>query len=275
MELHERLRLERPLVVFDCESTGNRANRDRIVEIAIVKFYTDGRRRPWTQRFNPTIPISPAATAVHGITDDMVRDAPLFREFAPRIARGLEGCDLAGYNVRDFDVPLLLAEFERAKTAFSLEGRRIIDAQAIFFKREPRNLSAALRFFCNRELEGAHCANADTRATVDVLLGQLDRYGDLPASVEQLHDYCRNPTRIDLAGKFVWVDGVACLGFSEYEGRTLESMTKDPASEGFLRWMLKKDFSADTKAIVREALSGRFPQVGVVPPNGNGTSGEE
>lgn len=262
--LAARLTLTRPLAFFDLESTGKYPERDRIVEIAITKVYPDGRESHFTALVNPTIPIPAEASAIHGITDDQVREMPTFKQLAPTIARGFEGCDLAGYNIRRFDVPLLLAEFRRTPTKFSADGRRLIDPCAVFHKREPRDLSAALQFFCGRAANGAHRTDADVEASIDVLLGQLERYGDLPTSVDELHAYCKDVSWIDDAGRLVWISGVACIGFGKHAGRPLESLAAEKDGRDYLRWILSSDFPTDTKALVQRALDGRFPMAPVM-----------
>ena len=170
------LKLERPLVVFDIESTGVNPMRDRIVELAVLKISPDGAMQSTVRRVNPEVPIPPGAAAVHGITDADVADKPPFSVIAANFARYLDDCDLGGYNLLNFDVPLLQAEFQRAAVPFSLEGRRIIDVYNIFCKLYPRTLTAAYQFFCGRDLNDAHAAAADTQATWEVLLGQLARH---------------------------------------------------------------------------------------------------
>jgi DNA polymerase-3 subunit epsilon len=173
--LQDLLSLERPLIVFDTETTGTNPRADRVIEIACLKVHPDGRREQWLRRINPGIPIPPASTAIHGITDADVAGEPRFRELAPELAAFLAGCDLAGYNIAGFDLPVLRAEFLRAGVAFEVSDRRLVDAQRIFFSREPRHLAAAARFYCQSEHAGAHGALADAEMTLRVLEGQLER----------------------------------------------------------------------------------------------------
>lgn len=257
--LAKRLGLQRPLAFFDVESTGKYPDRDRIVEITIVKVYPEGRRSKFTALVNPTVPIPAEATEVHGITNEMVSGMPTFAQLAPTIAKGLNDADLAGYNIRRFDVPMLLAEFRRTDVPFSADGRLQIDPCAIFFKREKRDLDAALQFFCGRTIEGAHRAAADVEATIAVLEGQLDRYADLPTTVSELHAYCKDENWIDEGGRVVWVAGIACIGFGKHAGRPLEQLAKERDGRSYLEWLLGSDFPADTKQIVRDALKGKFP----------------
>lgn len=283
-ELAARLQLERPLAFFDLESTGKYPDRDRIVEITIIKLWPDGRDTSFSSLVDPTIPIPAAASEIHGITDAMVGACrrcetgryghegsdhdfdpwPTFANLASVIARGLDGCDLAGYNIRRFDVPMLVAEFARTRTPFAVEGRRLVDPQAIFFKREPRNLEAALGFYCGQALDGAHRTVADVEATLEVLGGQLLRYTDLPQTVDELHAYCKDPSWIDESGRIVWAGGVACLNFGAHAGKSLAELAK--GQPDYLRWILSKDFPADTKAICRAALEGSFPKPPVTEP---------
>jgi len=174
------LRLSRPLAVFDIESTGVVPQRDRIVELAVLKIYPDGRRQSTVRRLNPQMPIPAGATAIHGISDADVADAPTFSDIADKLFAYLSDCDLAGYNITGFDIPLLEAEFRRAGLEFKVDDRKVVDAYNIFCKLCPRTLTAAYKFFCGKDLEGAHGAAADTDATYEVLLGQLEKHAELP-----------------------------------------------------------------------------------------------
>jgi len=253
-----RLKLERPLVVFDLETTGQFPNEDRIVEIACLKLRPDGKRESLVRRVNPNRPIAVDATRVHGIRDEDVADAPSFEMIADELELFLRGCDLAGFNLTAFDLPLLRLEFERAGRLFPADGTRVVDAYSIFVQREQRNLSAALAFYCGREHKGAHGAEADVLATADVLLAQVERYADLPLDVAGLHDLCVDSRYVDPARKFAWRDGEAVLNFSKLKGRPLRWLAKE--ERGFLEWIVKSDFQPETKHIAREALGGRFPQ---------------
>ena len=247
------------LVVFDLETTGADRLTDRIVEIAALRITRDGTHATFERRVNPGMRIPKESTAVHGISDADVRYAPTFREIARDVGRFFEGCDLAGYNVRAFDVPVLVRELERAGVPFPLEGRRIVDAQTIYFKKEPRDLGAALRFFAGREHERAHSALADVYASAEVLAGQLLRYADLPRSLDELHRFS-TPAEgrfVDLEKRFFWRDGQAVFAFGEFRGKLLSDVaTANPA---YLDWILSKDFPHDTKRIVRDAQRGVFP----------------
>jgi DNA polymerase-3 subunit epsilon len=252
--LDRLLPLDRPLVVLDTESTGTNARSDRIIEIGCVKIHPDGRREIWVRRLNPGMPIPAAVTAIHGIRDEDVRDCPSFREIAEELRGFLEGCDLAGYHLSAFDLPALRIEFLRTSTPFDLANRRLLDAQRIFFSREPRNLSAAARFYCGEQHEGAHGALADAEMTLRVLVGQLERYEELPRSVAQLHDlFCAGMDQdLDPEGRFRLVNGEPTVNFGKNRGRTLREMSRQ--EPGFLRWILKGNFSEPVKEIAKKFL---------------------
>jgi len=253
------IELQRPLAVFDIESTGTSPRADRIVEMALVMLLPDGASATHVYRFCPCIPIPPEATRVHGITDADVAGCPTFAERAAEIAALLRDADIGGYNVLRFDIPMLMEEFRRAGVAFDLEGRRIVDAQRIYHRREPRDLSAALRFYCGDDHADAHGALGDALATVRVLDGQFARYPDLPRDINELHAYCnpRNPEWADGTGKLKWRDGEIVLNFGQRKGTPLrELIAKDPR---YVRWMLASDFPADTRDIISEAIEGRWP----------------
>lgn len=249
--------LDRPLAVFDIESTGTNPRADRIIELAIIKIMPKGNKEVHTFRCNPGIPIPREATAIHGITDADVANEPLFKAIAPEIYRLLENCDLGGYNIIRFDVPMLIEEFLRSSITFNLEGRRLIDAQRIFHKREPRDLKAALAFYCDELFLEGHHAEADAQATVRVLEGQFERYSDLPHNLDDLDKYCelRDPSWVDRDGKLRWTGGEITINFGKKKGEKVADLARrDP---GYLKWILKGDFSSDTKAIVTKILEGK------------------
>jgi DNA polymerase-3 subunit epsilon len=252
--LENLLPLDRPLVVFDTETTGTNPRMDRIIEIACVKVYPDGRQEEWVRRFNPGIRIPAASTAVHRIRDGDVAGLPRFCDCAGDLAVFLEGCDLAGYNMTGFDLPVLRNEFHRAGIVFDVSSRRLLDGQRIFFAREPRNLSAAARFYCELEHDGAHGALADARMTLRVLAGQLDRYGDLPRSVAELHDlFCAGIDQdMDPEGRIRLINGEPTINFGRHRGRTLRALSRE--EPGVLKWILKGDFSRFVKEIVDKFL---------------------
>jgi DNA polymerase-3 subunit epsilon len=250
--------LERPLVVFDIESTGTNPRADRIIELSLIKLLPPkGEREIHTFLMNPGIPIPAEAIAIHGISNEKVANAPLFKDLAPKILQLLEGCDLAGYNVIRFDIPMLIEEFLRSGNTFDIASRRIIDAQRIYHKREPRDLKAALAFYCNELFLDGHQAEADALATVRVLEGQLERYNDLPKSMDELAKYCdlRDPSWVDRDGKLRWVDGEIAINFGKKKGEKLSYLAKTDTS--FLKWILRGDFASDTKAIVTKILEGK------------------
>jgi len=248
------LPLERPLVVFDTETTGTNSRSDRIIEIACLKIHPDGRREDWVRRFQPGIPIPPASTAIHGIFDADVANAPRFRDAAAELATFLEGCDLAGYNIAGFDIPVLRSEFLRAGVPFEISDRRLVDAQRIFFSREPRHLAAAARFYCEAEHNGAHGALADAEMTLRVFAGQLARYGELPRSVPELHEmFCAGLDQdLDPEGRFRLVNGEPTVNFGKNRGRLLKDISRE--EPGFLKWIIKGDFSEPVKQIARKYL---------------------
>ena len=240
-----KLQLERPLVVFDIEATGISPAKDRIVEISLLKVHPDGRRESLTERFHPGRPIPAESTAIHGITDADVADKSPFDLRAEAIRDWIDGCDLAGYNANYYDVPMLAEEFLRAGIGFD-ENRHCVDVLRVFTKMEPRTLTAAYRFFCDKDLENAHGAEADTLATWEVLEGQLARYGDaLPSTVPELAAFTRDQDFVDLGRRMVWKDGVEVFHFGKHKGRSVEAvLTAEPS---YYDWMLRGDFPAHTK----------------------------
>lgn len=253
------LKLDRPLAVFDIESTGTNRRADRIIDLAVVKIHPDGRTESHTFRVNPEMPIPPESTVIHGITDADVKDAPTFKQVARQVEDLLKDCDLAGFNITGFDIPVLQEEFLRAGLVFDMENRRVLDAQRIFHKRVPRDLPAALAFYCGEMHLDAHDAMADVDATIRVLRGQLERYTDLPRSMDGLDEFCnpRDPKWVDRAGKLKWDGDEAVLNFGKKQGRKLRDLVRDEPS--FLEWMLKSDFPRETLEIVQNALKGKFP----------------
>jgi DNA polymerase-3 subunit epsilon len=253
------IQTDRPIAFFDIESTGTNIRTDRIVDLAIVKAMPDGTRETHTFRVNPGIPIPPEASRVHGIYDDDVKDCPTFKSIAKSVAALLEGCDLGGYNILRFDIPMLVEEFNRAEVPFSLDGRRIVDAQRIFHQREPRDLTAALFFYTGKKHEGAHGALDDVLATIEVLEGQFQRYADLPKSIDELSEYCnpKKPGWADSTGKLKWVGGELIINFGSKQGAKLRDLAR--MEPGYLRWMMEKNFPRDTTELVANALKGKFP----------------
>jgi DNA polymerase-3 subunit epsilon len=250
------LELTRPIICFDLETTGVDPGTDRIVQISILRVEPDGSREVRTRKINPERPIPAEATAVHGIRDEDVADAPTFRRVARGLLDLLEGADLAGFNVARFDIPLLEREFRDCGLTLGLERRRIVDAMAIFHRMEPRDLSAATRFYLGREHIGAHDAEADVAASFDVLEAQLERYEELPRSVEALDAWIRRipDNAADQSGKFVHEGGRVVFNFGKHKGKPLSEVAA--TAPDYLQWILGTDFPEDAKRFVREALDG-------------------
>ena len=245
------LKLKRPIVFLDLETTGVDPAKDRIVEISLVKVQPDGSKEVKTRRINPGMPIPPESTAIHGIADDDVKDEPRFEQIAKSLAAYMEGCDLAGYNSNRFDIPVLAEEFLRAGVDVDLKKRRFIDVQNIFHKMEQRTLVAAYRFYCDRELEGAHSAEADTLATYEVLKAQLDRYPELENDVEFLAKFTEQNRCADYAGRILYdKDGEEVIGFGKYRGRPVAEVFRE--EPGYYSWMMNGDFPMYTKKVITE-----------------------
>lgn len=254
------LTLQRPLVAFDLETTGLDVANDRIIEIACIKLLPDGTRQSKTHRINPKCPIGAQATAVHGIRDADVANAPTFADLAGELLDFVRGCDLTGFNIEQFDLPMLAREFARVDIQFPAEPVHIIDSWRIFLRNEPRDLRAAYRFYCGVDLENAHSAEADATAAAEILLAQVGRYEALPDAVPALHDYC-HPTRpdwVDPDGKIVWRDDQAVLTFGKHKHRSLQQLAE--AEPDYLRWIAGADFSAAVIALCKAALDGDFPK---------------
>ncbi len=251
-----RLQLERPLAVFDLETTGTRIGRDRIVQIGIIRLMPDGTRERYQTLVNPGIPIPADATAVHGITDLDVAMAPPLEAVAREVLAQFAGCDLSGFNVLRFDLPFLTEELHRVGHGWNTASVRVVDAQRIFHKMERRDLSAALKFYCGRDHAGAHDALADVEATADVLIAQLERYPELPADVGGLGGFSGDLDRYpDPAGKLRFDDrGQVCLSFGKYAGWPLEQIGRnDP---GYLQWLMTKaELPGSTLAVMKEVLA--------------------
>jgi DNA polymerase III subunit epsilon len=253
------LPLKKPLVFFDLETTGLSTESDRIVEIALLAYLPGGSVRAFHSRVNPGMHIPASATQVHGISDGDVALEPTFKALAPRVAEFFQGGDLAGYNIRRFDLPLLINEFKRAGISFTAEGRSIIDAQTIYHMKEPRTLSAAMRFYCGREHEGAHGALADIEATADVLAAQLARYDDLPKSMEELGAFLnqKDPSWADDDGKLVWEGTEILIAFGKHRGKSLRQLKRD--APDYLSWIMGGEFSPSVKAVVQNVIIGKHP----------------
>lgn len=243
------LNLHKPLCFFDLETTGTNVGKDRIVEISILKVFPDGTKESITQRINPEIHIPDFVSQIHGIYDKDVADMPTFKEFAPQILEIFEGSDLAGYNSNRFDVPLLAEEFLRNGIEFEVSKHRLIDVQVIFFKQEPRDLTAAYKFYCDKTLDDAHSAAADVEATYEVFKAQLERYEELDKDIKSLSEFTTQQKFADLAG-FIGYDkqGDEMFTFGKYKGKKVkEILEKDP---GYYGWIQNADFPLYTKKVL-------------------------
>ena len=243
------LNLKNPIIFFDLETTGVNITRDKIVEISYIKVYPNGEEEEKTMRVNPGCHIPEEATAVHHITDEDVKDAPLFKDIAKNLAKVFEGCDIAGFNSNRFDIPLLAEEFLNAGIAIDFAKRKFVDVQTIFHKMEQRTLVAAYKFYCDKDLTEAHSASADTRATYEVLKAQLDKYGDLQNDIDYLSNFSSQKKNVDLMGRIVYNEKMQeVINFGKYKGVTVEEvLLKDP---GYYAWVMQGDFSQDTKRVL-------------------------
>jgi len=243
------LNLKKPLVILDLETTGVSIASDRIVEFSALKVTPGGTEEWLTLRINPGIPISPEATRIHGITDADVANEPHFKDVARKVAAFLEGCDLAGFNSMKFDIPILCEEFLRVNVDFNPARHRYVDVQVIFHKKEQRTLGAAYKFYCQRELENAHSAQADTAATYEILKAQLDRYPDLENDIEKLSAFSAFNNNADLAGRIVFNEqGVEVFNFGKHKGKPVELVFKEGPS--YYSWMMNGDFPLNTKQVL-------------------------
>ena len=248
------LQLSRPIAFIDLETTGVNLSTDRIVEIAIVKILPDNTRQTKRKLINPQIPIPQSSTDIHHISNEMVRDEPSFKQVANELKQFIENCDLGGYNSNRFDIPLLMEEFLRAGVELDLSKRKMVDVQHIFYQMEPRTLTAAVKFYCGRELEGAHGAEADINATIDVLLAQLGRYDKLGNSVETILATIGEDKIIDYARRFCFDDkDNEIFNFGRYKGQPVSDvLKKDPS---YYDWMMKGDFPLHTKQKLTEMFN--------------------
>lgn len=256
------LNLTRPLAFFDLETTGIKIATDRIIEISILKAYPDGSTKIKTKRVNPGIPIPWESTMIHGIKDEDVKDEPTFPQLAHELSQFLDNCDLAGFNSNHFDIPLLAEEFLRADVEFELKGRRFVDVQNIFHRMEPRNLRAAYRFYCDKELINAHSAEADTIATYEVMKSQIERYKDViikdrngkelkPFSndIKSLSEFAHTTRNADLVGHIIYNDkNVEVFNFGKYKGKSVEEIFN--AEPSYYDWIMKSEFPLSTKKVV-------------------------
>ncbi|MBO5832642.1 MAG: 3'-5' exonuclease [Alistipes sp.] len=245
------LKLKRPIVFFDLETTGVDTATDRIVEISLVKIGVDGTKSVKTRRINPEMHIPEEATAVHGITDDDVKDEPTFRQIAKSLAQYIEGCDFGGFNSNRFDLPVLVEEFMRAGVDVDFRKRKFVDVQTIFHRKEQRTLVAAYKFYCDKDLENAHSAEADTLATYEVLEAQIERYPDIGDTVEKLAEFSSTGMSVDFAGRIALNDkGEEIFTFGKYRGQSVEEIFRKEPS--YYKWMMDGDFPQYTKKVITE-----------------------
>jgi len=251
-QINMKLNLIRPILFLDLETTGLNVATDRIIEICVLKLSPDGTREIKTRRINPTIPISPEAQAIHGISNEDVANEPTFKEIAKSLAKWMEGCDIAGYNSTKFDVPMLSEEFLRAGIDFDFRKRKLIDVQNIFHKLEQRTLKAAYQFYCDKNLDNAHSAEGDTIATMEILEAQLDRYpDDLKNEIGFLSEFSTRNRNLDYAGRIVLDDKEQpVFNFGKHKGRSVKEVLHTEPS--YYDWMMKGDFTLDTKKVLTE-----------------------
>ena len=252
-----KLQLKNPIVFFDLETTGTNTVTDRIVEISYHKVSPNGREETKTIRINPEMPIPPQATAIHGISDADVANCPTFKVVAKEIIRDIEGCDLAGYNSNRFDIPLLAEELLRADVDIDLMKRKFVDVQVVFHKMEQRTLSAAYKFYCDKDLIDAHSAEADTIATYEVLQAQLDRYPELQNDVEFLSKFTTQTNNVDFAGRIIYNEkGEEVFNFGKYKNQKVVDVFKSDI--GYYGWIMSSDFSLHTKKVLTNIRLSTF-----------------
>jgi DNA polymerase III subunit epsilon len=247
------LQLSRPLAFIDLETTGTNLAIDRIVEIAIIKIQPDGSRQVKRKLINPQMNIPKQSTEVHGITDEMVKDAPLFKQVANEVRQFLDNCDLAGYNSNRFDWPLLMEEFLRSGLEFDISSRRMIDVQKIFHLMEPRTLGAAYKFYCEKTLDNAHSAEADANATCEILMAQLERYRQLGSSLDSIISFLGDEQIVDFARRMIMENGREVFNFGKHKGRPVTEVLKNEPQ--YYDWMMKGDFPMHTKQKLTEILN--------------------
>lgn len=241
-----KLNLKRPLVIFDLETTGVNISEDRIVEISVIKVYPDGHEESFTKRINPGVSIPETSTSVHGISDEDVKDCPKFIDIAHDLYEQIKDCDIAGFNSNKFDVPVLVEEFLRSGIDVDFTKTKFVDVQNIYHKMEKRTLEAAYRFYCNKELVDAHSAQADTKATYEVLKAQIEKYPEIENDIDFLSDFSSYNKKIDFAGMLIYDDnGDIVVNFGKYKGVLLYDVFR--ANAGYVDWILRSDFTLDTK----------------------------
>ena len=248
-----KLQLTRPIAFIDLETTGINISTDRIVEIAIVKILTDGTRQVKRKLINPGMPIPPGSTEIHGISDEMVKDAPTFKVAANELKQFIENCDLGGYNSNRFDIPMLIEEFMRIGMEFSIDGKKLVDVQKVFHMMEQRTLSAAYKFYCQKTLEGAHSAEVDATATWEILEAQVERYPQIGTTVESIVKFTGEDDIVDFARRFIKEKGVEIFNFGKHKGKPVTQVLKEEPQ--YYDWMMKGDFAMNTKQKLTEILN--------------------
>lgn len=251
-----RLQLTRPLAFIDLETTGVNLATDRIIEIAIVKLMPDGSTVVKRKLINPQIPIPQATTDIHGITDEMVKDAPTFKQVANEVRQFLDNCDLAGYNSHRLDFPLLVEEFLKAGLNFDISDKNLLDVQKVYHMMEPRTLGAAYKFYCEKQLENAHAAEADAQATMEILQAQVEKYEQLGNSVDSIIKFTGKEEIVDFARRFVMDNGVEVVNFGKHKGRPLVDVLKSEPQ--YYDWMMKGEFPLHTKQKLTEIFNKTF-----------------
>lgn len=247
------LQLTRPLAFIDLETTGTNISTDRIVEIAIVKIMPDGTKQTKRKIINPTIPIPQVVSDIHGITNEMVKDAPTFKQIANEVKQFIEGCDIGGYNSNRFDIPMLVEEFLRCELNIDIESRKLVDVQKVYHLMEQRTLSAAYKFYCNKELVDAHSAEADATATYEVLEAQIDRYSQIGNTVESIIKFTGEEQIVDFSRRFIMEKGVEVFNFGKHKGKPVTQVLKEEPQ--YYDWMMKGDFALHTKQKITEILN--------------------
>jgi len=248
------LQLARPIAFFDLETTGVNLSTDRIIEVAIIKILPDGTRQVKRKLLNPGIPIPPETTAIHGITDEMVKDAPSFKQCGNELKQFIENCDMGGYNSNRFDIPILMEEFLRAGMEVDLSNCRMVDVQHIFYKMEPRTLTAAYKYYCDKELVDAHSAEADVNATIDVFLSQIKRYPQMGDTLDSILAIIGEDKVVDYARRFIFDEkGVEVFNFGKHKGRPVVDVLKSEPQ--YYDWMMRGDFPLHTKQKLTEILN--------------------
>ncbi len=248
-----KLQLTRPIAFIDLETTGVNISVDRIVELAIVKVLPDGTTQVKRKLINPLMPIPVSSSDIHGITDDMVKDAPSFKQVANEVKQFIENCDLGGYNSNRFDIPMLIEEFLRVGIEFSVDGKKLVDVQKVFHLMEQRTLSAAYKFYCQKTLDGAHSAEVDATATWEVLEAQVEKYPQIGNTVESIVKFTGEDDIVDFARRFVKDKGVEVFNFGKHKGKPVVQVLKEEPQ--YYDWMMKGNFAMNTKQKLKEILN--------------------